>query len=312
MNYILHGLDEGRIKQKIDALKKKHKIQENIVYFDASKDDQQDILNEMDTMSIFDDIKMIVVENATFLSSKDTTKYDINEFIERSSKEESVIIVFCCPSDKLDTRKKAVKQMISLSTVYVLIALDEKALPSYLQEQLKKLDLKMDKDALKWFQARAGTDALRIEQELIKFKTFNDHITLKDVQDLMVCEPLNDVFKMVDALFERNALRLLAYYRNFRKLNMEPVAINGLLASQIRFLMQVRILMDQGYSKDAIASMLKAHPYRVQINMQRAYHFTSDELLEKLAMLAKLDQDMKMGLVDKDEGFEQFILNMIK
>lgn len=255
---------------------------------------------------------MIVIENATFLSSKDTTKYDIKGFIDRSTNDESVILVFCCPSDKLDTRKKAVKELISKSTVYPCIALDEKSLPGYINEELKKLNLKMDRDAIKWFSARAGFDALRIEQELIKFKTFNDHITLKDVQDLMVCEPLNDVFKMVDALFERNALRLLAYYRNFRKLNMEPVAINGLLSGQIRFLFQVRVLMDQGNYKEEIARRLKAHPYRVQINMQRAYNFTSDELLEKLSILAKLDQDMKMGLVDKDEGFEQFILGMLQ
>lgn len=311
MNYILHGHDEGRVKQKINALKTKHHIQNGIV-FDATDDEQQDIFNEMDTISIFDDDKMIVIENATFLSSKDTTKYDIKGFIDRSTNDESVILVFCCPSDKLDTRKKAVKELISKSTVYPCIALDEKSLPGYINEELKKLNLKMDRDAIKWFSARAGFDALRIEQELIKFKTFNDHITLKDVQDLMVCEPLNDVFKMVDALFERNALRLLAYYRNFRKLNMEPVAINGLLSGQIRFLFQVRVLMDQGNSKEEIARRLKAHPYRVQINMQRAYNFTSDELLEKLSILAKLDQDMKMGLVDKDEGFEQFILGMLQ
>ena len=238
--------------------------------------------------------------------------YDIKGFIDRSTNDESVILVFCCPSDKLDTRKKAVKELISKSTVYPCIALDEKSLSGYINEELKKLNLKMDRDAIKWFSARAGFDALRIEQELIKFKTFNDQITLKDVQNLMVCEPLNDVFKMVDALFERNALRLLAYYRNFRKLNMEPVAINGLLSGQIRFLFQVRVLMDQGNSKEEIARRLKAHPYRVQINMQRAYNFTSDELLEKLSILAKLDQDMKMGLVDKDEGFEQFILGMLQ
>lgn len=311
MNYILHGHDEGRVKQKINALKTKHHIQ-NVIVFDATDDEQQDVFNEMDTISIFDDDKMIVIENATFLSSKDTTKYDIKGFIDRSTNDESVILVFCCPSDKLDTRKKAVKELVSKSTAYPCIALDEKSLPGYINEELKKLNLKMDRDAIKWFSARAGFDALRIEQELTKFKTFNDHITLKDVQDLMVCEPLNDVFKMVDALFERNALRLLAYYRNFRKLNMEPVAINGLLSGQIRFLFQVRVLMDQGNSKEEIARRLKAHPYRVQINMQRAYNFTSDELLEKLSILAKLDQDMKMGLVDKDEGFEQFILGMLQ
>ena len=56
MNYILHGHDEGRVKQKINALKTKHHI-ENVIVFDATDDEQQDVFNEMDTISIFDDDK---------------------------------------------------------------------------------------------------------------------------------------------------------------------------------------------------------------------------------------------------------------
>lgn len=311
MNYILHGIDLNRITQKLNAIKNKHHIKDSVVNFDATNVSQDVILNEIDSMSIFDDTKMIVVENATFLSSKDSTKYDVEQFIERSSKDEAVIVVFCCPSEKLDTRKKVVKQLVSLSSVYACISLDDKSVPGYVREQMQELDLKMDLDAQKWFISRIGTDVLRIRQELIKLRTYSSHITLSDVQALVSPEPLNDVFKMVDALFEKNSLRLLAYYRNFRKLNMEPVAINGLLSSQIRFLFQVRVLMDQSYSKDEIARALKAHPYRVQINMQRARSFSADELLEQLSILATLDQNMKMGLVDKDEGFEYFILNML-
>ena len=48
--------------------------------------EQQDVFNEMDTISIFDDDKMIVIENATFLSSKDTTKYDIKGFYRSKHK----------------------------------------------------------------------------------------------------------------------------------------------------------------------------------------------------------------------------------
>lgn len=311
MNYILHGQDTNRISQKISALKKKYEVTDNVISFDASNTDQDIILNEMDSLSIFDDRKMIVVQNATFLSSKDTTKCNAEFFLERSSQDDALIVVYCVPSDKLDTRKKVVKQMVEKSTVHPCVALDEKSQASYIREQLKKMDIQMDFDAQKWFMSRVGLDVLRIDQELYKLQTYSSHITLDAVQNLMTVEPLNDVFKMVDALFEKNALRLLAYYRNFRKLNMEPVAINGLLSSQIRFLFQVRVLMDQSMNKEEIASVLKAHPYRVQINMQRAYSFSADELLEKLSLLASLDQNMKMGLVDKDEGFEQFILEML-
>ena len=69
MNYILHGHDEGRVKQKINALKTKHHI-ENVIVFDATDDEQQDVFNEMDYHFHFDDDKMIVIENATFLPAK--------------------------------------------------------------------------------------------------------------------------------------------------------------------------------------------------------------------------------------------------
>lgn len=66
--------------------------------------------------------------------------------------------------------------------------------------------------------------------------------------------------------------------------------------------------MDQAMTKEKIASFLKAHPYRVQINMKKAQSFTNEELLDQLETLATLDQEMKMGRIDKDEGFENMIL----
>ena len=114
---------------------------------------------------------------------------------------------------------------------------------------------------------------------------------------------MNDIFKMVDAFFSQNGILLLAYYRNFRKLNMQPVAIVALLASQIRFLFQVRVL--------TIAQELKANPYRVKLNMQKAMRFSSEALLYNLSLLADFDQQMKMGKIDKDDGFEYFCLNLM-
>ena len=92
---------------------------------------------------------------------------------------------------------------------------------------------------------------------------------------------MNDIFKMVDAFFSQNGILLLAYYRNFRKLNMQPVAIVALLASQIRFLFHVRV------------------------------RFSSEALLYNLSLLADFDQQMKMGKIDKDDGFEYFCLNLM-
>lgn len=310
MYYILHGNDSNRMKQKLASIKQKHDISQVLV-FDCNSSLQSDILAEMDSYSIFDEKKMLVLENATFLSSKDGTGYDVNAFTKRQDDLDTTIVVFSCPSEKLDKRKKAVKEMIAASTVLSCLSLDDHSKREYVMNLCKEKQVQFDRDAFRWFLTRVGNDPLRIENEIEKCSIYASHITLEDVEALVAPEPMDNVFKMVDALFNRNALLLLSYYRNFRALNMEPFAIVGLLASQIRFLFQVRVCMEQGLSKNEIAQELHAHPYRVQVNQERAYDFDLDQLLDQLVQLATFDQEMKMGMVDKDEGFEQFVLRLL-
>ncbi len=306
---LIYGEDVSRIQQKICSLKKKYNI-DTVVHYDASRDSQEDVLMEMDSFSIFDEKKMIVVEQCTFLSSKNTTKYEISPFLERAE-DQSTILILIYHGAKLDQRKKLVKELIQKSTVYACISLDDQSQRTLIHEYLKKENLVMEPQAFSWFSSHIGMDTLRIESEIRKLKTYADYVRLEDVKALIQPEPVNDVFKMVDALFQRNAIRFLAFYRNFRNQNMEPLAILGLLASQVRFLFQVRVCMDEGMDQNQIANQLKAHPYRIKLNMEKARSFHSEELLDTLKLLANLDQDIKMGKIDKDQGFENFILNQI-
>ncbi len=311
MNIIIHGSDHNRVDQQLKKVKEKYKIDRNFIYMNATQVSMNELLMELDSTSLFDDLRMVCLDHASFLTSKDTTKYNVAQLIPHMEENEQVIFVLCAYTDKLDTRKKIVKQLISMSQVYSCKAWDDQVKKEFITNYLKQHDMRMDTDAYQWFLARCGMNPLQVENELDKLSIYSKHIALEEVQNLMVVEPMDDIFKMVDALFENNTMRLLAYYRNFREGKKEPLAILGLLASQIRFLFQVRVLKDLGYSQDAIAQELHAHPYRVKVNLQKASRFQASELLEKLSDLSNLDKDIKSGKVDKDEGFEQWILKSI-
>ena len=51
MNIILYGNDTNRMRQKVEALKKQYTI-EYVLSFDATKEEQSNILNEMDSVTI--------------------------------------------------------------------------------------------------------------------------------------------------------------------------------------------------------------------------------------------------------------------
>ena len=306
MNIILYGNDKERIQQKVDSFKKQFEV-ENVLDYDATAVEQEVILNEIDSLTIFDERKVIVIRQATFLSAKNTTNFEIEPFIKRSDENDQCVVIFCCPSEKLDGTKKLVKQLQSLSKVIPCMALDEKSLPSYLNECLEKHELRLERDAYQYVLKHIGFNPMRLENEVYKLKTYGNSLSLKDVQALIHPAPNEDIFKMVNALFEQEILLFLEYYRSFRQQGMEPLAIVALLASQIRFLYQVRVQMDAGYTQDEIASHLKAHPYRIKMTMQRAWNYSPQDLLDQLEELATFDQEMKKGLVDKDQGFEHWI-----
>ena len=271
MIYILYGKDKSMVSMKLEAIKKRHSIQENVNVYDAQTDEISNVLQDLDAYSIFDDDKMIIVNNCTFLSSKNTTNYEVDPFLLR--KDTEMILVLICPNDKLDTRKKKVKEICNCATLYSCLALDDKSQKFYVQDKLKEFGVKVDFKTLDWMTSRMGLDPMCIQNEIEKISIYSKNPTFEDVQNLLVVEPMNNIFKMVDAFFSQNGILLLAYYRNFRKLNIEPVAIVALLASQIRFLFQVRVLMDEGKAQATIAQELKANPYRVNSICRRLCAF---------------------------------------
>ena len=70
MIYILYGKDKSMVSMKLEAIKKRHHIQENVNIYDAQIDEISNVLQDLDAYSIFDDGKMIIVNNCTFLSSR--------------------------------------------------------------------------------------------------------------------------------------------------------------------------------------------------------------------------------------------------
>ena len=312
MNIIVHGSDTSRVRKKIRNLKKKYDITTPTVYYDASKVDQREILLEIDSVSIFDERKMVVVENCNFLSDTDPKEYDVQAFIDRCNQDDMCVVIFCLYKDKLNKKKKLIKELVSKVEVIPCIALDEKSKATYVDDVMKRIGLSMDNEAKDYFLRVTGLDSERLELELEKLRTYKEHINLESAKLLVSIEPEDNVFKMTKALFDRNALLFLSCYRDFRKNDMQPVAINALLATQVRFLFKVRCLMDRGYNKDRIASELKVSPGRIYYASKQAQAFTSEELLDTLEQLANLDQNMKTGKMDMDQGFEQFAFNILK
>ena len=66
MIYILYGKRQEHGFYEARGYKKRHHIQENVNIYDAQADEISNVLQDLDAYSIFDDDKMIIVNNCTF------------------------------------------------------------------------------------------------------------------------------------------------------------------------------------------------------------------------------------------------------
>ncbi len=307
MVYILIGEDPSRMEYKLERIKKEEDC-DQIDRYDCQKDEAAEIFNALDTMNLFAQKPMVILDNATFLGAKNTTPLKAEDILARIPDEK--VVVLLAAIKKMDTRKKIIKTLQNTAKVLDCMPLDEKSQPAEIQQMLKERKIKMDGNAFNWFCENAGFSQPVLASQLDKLALYADHLSLADVKALTTIEPTHNVFKMTDALFNKDRVRLLELYRNFRGQNMEPQAILGLLAGQIRFVYQVRVLMDAGFSKEQMMEKLKASSGRIWNTMKNANRFRSDQLLDNLELLSKLDESIKSGRMDKDTAFENFILQI--
>ena len=278
----------------------------NISKYDLNNDMLSLALEDAKTMSLFDDKKLVIVDNANMFTG--STSKD-NELIEEylNHINENTTLVLIVHNDKLDTRKKITKLIKKVGKVQEFN--DELDTTSLVRRLFK--DYNIDYKTIQLFIDRVGSNPLIIQSEINKIKIYKDNdknITEEDILNLTAKLIEIDIFKLIDYIVRKNKEKALELYYEMLKMNEEPIKIVVILANQFRIMYQSKELLKKGYSEKDIANTLKIHPYRVKLAIQNSRNYTSDILLKNLNALADIDIGIKTGTINKDLALELFIL----
>lgn len=316
MLYLVFGEQELMINKLVDKLAKEtlNEIDDfNFVVFDAYKTPLYEIVNDALTLPFMADKKMIVIRNSYFLTNEnpklefEQSFNELEEYIDNQN--EGVTMVFTVVTSKLDDKKPIVKKIKEKSKAFALDNVSKKDLPRVVKQMFDKKEVSINGDALNEFINRCGDDMYLISNEIDKLSCYKKEIELKDIY-LMVPKKLEDnVFEMIDAIFNKKEDKAFKIYYDLKATNSEPINLISLVASQVRFLYQVMVLKDKGYSEANIANELSCHPYRVKLALEKVYHLNKMDLTDLLEDLSNLDIRIKSGEIDRFIGFELFLLN---
>lgn len=312
--YLLYGLEDYLIQEEIKKIIEKDKIEEiNINKYNLENNMIDNVLEDATTISLFQDKKVIIVENAYIFSGTTNKKLPeqntdlLLDYLNHPNP--NTVLIFTLIKDKIDTRKKITTLMKKNGTIKEFNTVSN--INNWITKELEPYQ--MDKKEIEYFINRVGNNLSILKEEIDKLKLYKDNekvITQKDIEQLTHKNIDTDIFKLIDSILSTRKKEALESLEEMMKYGEEPIAIIIMLANQFRIMYQSKQLLKKGYSEREIANLLEIHEFRVKKALEKGRKYSSDEILKKLEDLADLDYQIKSGQLDKNIGLELFILNM--
>lgn len=319
MIYLIFGEQEMMVNKYVEKIAKeslKELDDFNFVVFDATRTPLYSIINDAQTIPFISEKKAVVVNNCYFLTATNP-KLDFEQSFEELEEYllnpvEETLLFFCVNSSKLDERKNLVKKLKKIAKVSAIESISKNDLPRVVKQMFTKEKVEISDRAIEEFIKRVGDDLTLISSEVCKLKLYSSKIDLKDVELLISKQIEDNVFDMIDYIVKGKVDKVFEIYYDLKLMGGEPVTLIALIASQIRFLYQVKVLYNKGFNQYNIANELSANPYRVKFSLEKIDYIDKSDLERMLLELSDLDFKIKSGQIDRFLGFELFLVKACK
>ncbi len=309
--FLIYGNEDYLINKNLNEILKSINSNDNISRYNLDTDSIESVLIDASTVSMFDDKKVIICDNSTFLTSEGKLENDENflRYIENAFKD--VYLIFIVRNEKLDERKKIVKSLKKVSKVIVCNKIENYDLSNYVYEYIKENGFKIDRKDIETILKRSLYNLSIITNELNKlfvYKKNNKNITSEDIDKVITSNINDNIFDLTNMVVNGEKEKLIDTYNNLIRMGEDPFKLMVTLSNQYRLILEVKLMVKNGYKDDEIISKLKEHPYRIKLAKNSLVSI--EESIKKLEQLADLNYNIVTGKVDSNFGFEMFLLNL--
>ncbi len=310
MNYLLYSEEDFLLTEEVSKIIKKNKIEElSVNRYDLELDSIKTIIDDCQTISLFEDKKVIIINNCNYFNRVKSNNDDIElllEYLEHYNP--NTILIILSHNSGIDSAKKITKKMKEVGSI---LALNSSNINSLVKSMFD--DYKISNDNISLLIERVGNDIAILSQEIDKLKCYKyseKEITKEDILNCAIYNIDTDIFKFIDNIIMKKKELALNTYYELLKNNEEPIKIIILLASKFRLMYQATFLNKKGLSNNEIASLLGVHAYPVKLAIQSGMRYHEKLLLSFIRKLADLDNDIKTGVINAELGLELFILKV--
>lgn len=280
--------------------------------YDLLEDALENVLNEADAYSFFADKKLLIINHPQFLSSgkkDDPLQQQWLSYIQNPNPD--TVLILMVGEEKLDKRLKIVKQTLKSAVIVEENKKDNRYYQSFIQSLVAPCTI--ENAAIQQLVTMTGGKVSLIQQEVEKLKLYvglDAKITLQHVKEVVAPTLEHHLFEMSNNLLNRKLEEALNLYHELLLQGEDTIKLNYLLIIQFRLYVQVGILLERHYTLKDIASLLKVHPYRVELAAGQVKRQPLSRLMNIYNDLINADDALKSSNADQQLIFELVLTHL--
>ena len=297
-------------EEKMKLIKEKAIDEFNVSKYNFLDSDPLEIINEMMTVSLLGEERLVIITNPEFLKSTYKNTAIVEKFLEyfQNENEDTILVIFS--DTDLESKVKINTVLKEKANIKKLASIEGADLNTWVISRLASNGYKIESSALSELIERTDGDISLINNELEKLMLYqtDKNISFNTVK-LLVSRNLEDnIFNLLNAFVANDKKALFQIYEDFMTLNEDEMRIISAISNKLEEILYTKILLNRRVSKEDIATYFKVKPGRAYYMMEAARKISDNSIKSLLNRISNLDYEIKSGKIDKKLGLQLFIL----
>ena len=286
----------------------------NVESFDMQTMQIQDLIENANYLSLFDEKRFIVAKNANFFGSEKISEQDqdyLLKYFERPN--ENTILIFTY-FGKIDMRKKITKFIKENCKLIQIDKLSYSDLADKIKTLVKKDQYSIDNESINYIISQSLNNYDLIYNEIEKIKLYYSkpcQFKLNDIREIVSKTLEENQFKFIEAMVDKNLKKAFLLLKDLEILKIEPIVLISLLAREYRLMHMVKTLYEEKKSLNEISKKLKLQNWQTEKMLKNSFNYTFEELENNLIILTECDIELKTIYFDKYTIFKSYLLKTI-
>jgi len=291
----------------------------NFDLLDGQEASEEDVAAIASSPPMMGERRLVVVRRARFFASsprggakkKGKKQQKNSPLLEYIAAPLSTTCLIFETGDSVDRRKKAFKEISGYGGALEFSKLKTPEIIKWITQLGRRGGKDVSRPAAELLAVRCSDmyDIKNEMEKLISYKGTGESINEDDVSFIVTDRGEENIFAVVDALGTQNYVKALDGIRYLLLRKESPQAILGMLARQVRLVLQAGELSGIGCSFAEISKQMKVPNFVCKNALAQSKNFKTEELVSLLRGMLQVDEHVKTGKQEFYPAIEMLLLD---